>query len=288
MIQIDKIFQGFPILESENLILQLPEIEYAKELYLLLEEPDIKSNYLHPKQKISSIEDIYEFIIAVHENFRNKQAITWIIIEKNSQKLIGMRDLYFDNQYVPVEGQGCITASSRRKGYASECYNLIFEYFKSFGVTKYSAKTNGNYLAPIKMMYNLGFRTTDISFIHSGIFNQRQSSYLLTFLKDLDEEDIEIHQLLGKHVGKKINFFVSAFFRPYEISIQEISGMFQISFKAFYPSHNIHRQFQFGYDRKFIFDLKTGNYFALILDDNVMKLYEYFIENLSTIIHPIQ
>jgi len=279
MIDFNEIFNEFPILQTDNLLLTLPDIEkHSKEIFSLLNEQDIKENYLNPNEKVENLNDIHNYILNIHECFRTKKAITWAIIEKKSGYLIGLRDLYFDSPYEPVEGQGCISKEFRKKGFSKECYNLFFDYFKSFGVSEYTAKCNGKSIAPLKLLYSMGFQTADLAYIHPSFMNNYYSGWSIKFHKNISREQQEIDTILSKNVGKKLNFFVAIFLRPYSIEFTNQHLWFDIKLKTLYSN----KEFHFLYDRKSIITPNTGHEKPFILNDDIMKMYEYFIEKLSS------
>ena len=288
MINIDKIFSSFPNLETNNLYLVPPEIDkHSDEILDLLSDKTVKENYLHLHQKVETMSDVHYFINAIHEEFQNKKAITWALIEKNSGKLIGLRDLFFDSPNSPVEGQGCLKEGYRKKGYSKECYTLFFDYFEKFEVFEYTAKTYGKSIAPLRLLNSLKFETVDIFYQKPIPFSSSYSGWSILFYKHIHNEPHKIgDSLLNMGFLKDFVFFVMTLLKPYSSKLTEATSFnsgFRIDFEliTYYPHNESHRKYKFSYNGNSIWKLGDTNKKPFLLDDSVMELYKYFLDNFS-------
>lgn len=284
MINKAALFSSFPVIETDRLILSLPNFfddQDVSQVYSLLNQKLIKRDYLNPNDKIQNHHTAKIYIYCMHDYFKNKKAIRWAIIEKRTNKIIGLRDVYFDSG-VFCEIQGCISKEYRRKGYSQECYQAIFETLRSYGVTKYQARTLGNSIAPIKLLFSVGFSTTDIAMINNPFLGHH--GWKLEFRRDLNIERDFIPDLYS--ISKDLDFFVHSFLRPMHIKIEnrtDTIGFHVLELDAFYPMFNVRRKFNFGFNHNRVYFLDgTERSFDLdIYGSNFMKIYEIFIDHLS-------
>lgn len=165
MINYDALFNTFPKLESERIILdKFSMYEYLPFLQMC-NESEYKKLYLDPETHISQndakryIEEIYP------KNFLNRTEIDFAVkvkINKYHSFLIGERTIFVDNPYSAVETQGYIKEGYRDNGLNQEVLFLIESFLEKANVEllKFNCKSNNERV--IHYASKLGYVTTGI------------------------------------------------------------------------------------------------------------------------------
>jgi [ribosomal protein S5]-alanine N-acetyltransferase len=84
---INKEFNPFPMLETTRLILKKVDTEHLDQLFELLSNPEVaKFDYFYP---VTSIKEVIKFIDRYREEVEKSEEITWAIVLKETNKLIG-------------------------------------------------------------------------------------------------------------------------------------------------------------------------------------------------------
>lgn len=168
----NKLFNKFPILENTDILLR-PVIESDLEfLFNYLNEEDIIKEYSSDKRYTDLKEVHSDFIYYPKANFDNWAQIMWAIIDKKSNKIIGIRDCWFDAVDKPVTIQGFISKNQRNKGFSKSAYNLILNFLNACSVENLIANTSSENFAAISLLYSMGFYQTEISTLLDDNYNE--------------------------------------------------------------------------------------------------------------------
>ncbi len=155
MIQID--FKPFPKLETERLLLRAIELSDVDDLFEILSDPVVAENdYFYP---VDSKEKAISFIERYHRELENNEEITWGIILKENQKLIGTFCLgSFDKDAKRAEIGYAISQEQWGKGYATEATKQILSYgFKNLKLNRIEATITPGNDSSVKVLEKSGF-----------------------------------------------------------------------------------------------------------------------------------
>ncbi|MCP4437781.1 MAG: GNAT family N-acetyltransferase [Aureispira sp.] len=83
----DKVFERFPVLESERLVYRNYKKEDALDLLAIRSDEEVM-RYMD-STPFRDMEDALKLIESCHDSFQNKEGINWIIVEKESNAVVG-------------------------------------------------------------------------------------------------------------------------------------------------------------------------------------------------------
>jgi ribosomal-protein-alanine N-acetyltransferase len=163
---INKCFIPFPQLETQRLILRQVETTDVEQLYDILSDAEVaKFDYFYP---VTSIEEATKFIERYKKEWEEKEEITWGIILKETNQLLGICCLGdFDEGARRSEIGYDITQAEWGKGYATEALEAVIDFgFHVMNLNRMEATiTPGNH-ASIKVLRKLNF-------VQEGIVRER-------------------------------------------------------------------------------------------------------------------
>lgn len=163
---INKSFVPFPTLETDRLLLRLVEDSDVEQLYEVLSDAEVaKFDYFHP---LTSIEQALKFIARFKNELEENEEITWGIILKETNQLIGTCNMgSFDDGARRAEIGYDIAQSKWGKGYATEALGAVIEYgFKTMNLNRIEATITPGNDASVKVL-------TKLNFVHEGIVRER-------------------------------------------------------------------------------------------------------------------
>ena len=152
------LFTGqYPVLEGETIRLRPPNASDVEPLYWLLQESLTAQDYWADTAapSLGQVGVIYPRHALV--NYQRGNSITWIIELKDTKEVVGIRDLFVDDEYKPVTVQGFVGAAYRQQGISREAYGLIIEFARSREVVGIRANTSATNFAAIALLYSVGF-----------------------------------------------------------------------------------------------------------------------------------
>ncbi len=138
----ETVFDVFPELESERLLYRAYKKEDTETLFNIRSHKDV-SKYMDttiPKRT----EDTEKRIEGYHTAFTENKGITWAIIEKDSNTLIGDFGIWrIDRQNSRGEIGYILHPDFWGKGYMKECMNTLIRYgFNDINLHSYVANVN--------------------------------------------------------------------------------------------------------------------------------------------------
>ena len=136
------VFDGFPELESSRLLFRAYKMEDAETLFYMRSHTAI-SKYLDteiPKR----IEDTEKRIKGYHDAFNEGKGITWAIVEKQSNKVIGDFGIWrIERQNSRGEIGYILHPNYWGKGYMTEALNALIRFgFDKINLHSYEANVN--------------------------------------------------------------------------------------------------------------------------------------------------
>lgn len=141
--QVNKtVFNAFPQLESERLLYRAYKLKDAAAL-LNIRNHDAVSKYMDTMIPYR-IEDSEDRIKLYHNTFKEKKGITWAIVEKQSNSLIGDFGIWdIDKKNSRGEIGYILHPDFWKKGYMSEALNTLIRFgFDHINLHSYEANVN--------------------------------------------------------------------------------------------------------------------------------------------------
>jgi len=154
----ETVFDTFPELESERLLYRAYTTEDAETLFHMRSHPDV-SKYMDTAVPKHS-EDTRRRIEGYHKAFDDKKGITWAIIEKQSNALIGDFGIWrIDKQNSRGEIGYILHPTFWKKGYMNEAMHTLIRFgFKVLNLHSYEANVNIDNKRSKTLLLKLGFK----------------------------------------------------------------------------------------------------------------------------------
>ena len=110
----------FPTLEGSNILMREAQATDMYEILHLLQDKDVINEYTNGNDgSFQSLEQIrFLYFDNAIATYQTRQQIQWIIVEKISNKVLGVRELFIDNANEPVTVQGFMGAPHRLRGHS--------------------------------------------------------------------------------------------------------------------------------------------------------------------------
>ncbi|SHK07552.1 ribosomal-protein-alanine N-acetyltransferase [Clostridium amylolyticum] len=163
---INKCFVPFPKLETERLLLRQVVDKDLEQLYEILSDAEVaKFDYFYP---VTSKLEALKFVERYNEELKENEEITWGIILKESNKLIGICCLGdFDEGARRTEIGYDIAQAQWGNGYATEAIKAVIDYgFNTMNLNRIEATITPGNNASVNVLRKLNF-------IQEGIVRER-------------------------------------------------------------------------------------------------------------------
>ena len=163
---INKFFIPFPKLETERLILRQVDDEDVEQLYEMLSDIEVaKFDYFYP---VTSKVEVMKFIERYNKELEENEEITWGIILKETNNLIGTCCLGdFDEGARRAEVGYDITQREWGKGYATEALEAVINFgFSIMNLNRIEATITLGNNASVRVL-------TKLNFTQEGIVRER-------------------------------------------------------------------------------------------------------------------
>ena len=149
---INKCFAPFPRLETQRLILRKVRDSDVESLNNILSDPEVaRFDYFYP---VTSDVEVVKFIERYNTELKESVEITWGIISKESNKLIGICCLGdFDDRARRAEIGYDIVQTEWNKGYATEALEAIIDFgFTTMNLNRIEATITPGNDASVKVL----------------------------------------------------------------------------------------------------------------------------------------
>lgn len=154
----DDVFNQFPNIETENLVLKSFTMQDADELFSTRSDSRV-TKYLD-RDKHQTIEESKTMIQRIIQSYKDKAGINWIIREKASNEVvgyIGFRRLIRES--VRAEIGYALKPEHWGKGYMSEALARTIEFgFTEFGLHSIMGNVNPQNDSSIRILEKFGFK----------------------------------------------------------------------------------------------------------------------------------
>ena len=185
MVEINKeVFNSFPELDSERLILREILPEDAEIMFELRTDDDVML-YMDT-YKMKSIEDADKLITSLSESFKKGAGINWGLVDKREKVFIGYFGIWrIDEKNCRGEIGYALLPKYWGKGFMQEAFNVLLPYaFRELNLHSLEGNVNPDNLASIKVLEKAGFR--------------KEAYFRENFLFDGQFKDSIIYSLLEK------------------------------------------------------------------------------------------
>lgn len=154
----DNVFNQFPKLETDRLLLDEFKISDAEELFNLRSD-DRVMKYLD-RDNHKSVKDSEEMIESIIKSYKDKTGLNWIIREKESEKVAGYIGYWrLIRESVRAEIGYALSPDFWGKGLMYETLIKIIKFgFTEFGLHSVEGNVNPNNIKSIKVLEKLRFR----------------------------------------------------------------------------------------------------------------------------------
>lgn len=163
---LNEYFNAFPDLETERLILRQVMEKDVDQLFKILSDAEVaKFDYFYP---VTSKEEVMKFINRYRQELEEGEEITWGIIERNTNRLIGtccMGD--FDEGARRAEIGYDIAQVEWGKGYATEAIRAVIDFgFNAMDLNRIEATITPGNDSSVRVLRKLDF-------VQEGIVRER-------------------------------------------------------------------------------------------------------------------
>ena len=180
---INKSCVPFPKLETERLILRQVNEKDVKQIYEILSNVEVaKYEYFYP---VKSKEEAMEFIERYKQNLEDEEEITWGIILKETNKLIGTCCLGDFNVGARRAEIGYNIAQAEwNKGYATEALAAVIGFgFDNINLNRIEATITPGNNASVKVLKKLKFTQEGVVRERDLIKGKLEDGIIMAILK---------------------------------------------------------------------------------------------------------
>jgi RimJ/RimL family protein N-acetyltransferase len=154
----------FPTLEGKTVRLREVREADIPVLFTLLQDPDVLRDYcveggFETKEQVK-----YIYLTCARANYQSRQQIQWLVEEKATGTILGVRDLFVDNAVKPLTVQGFMGKAFRKRGFSKEAYTLILDYTRQHGAAGLMANTSVENFAAVALLFSVGFKPDYVAF----------------------------------------------------------------------------------------------------------------------------
>ena len=153
----DDVFDVFPVLETDRLLLREIIPEDAKEIYEVRSDEEAMKYFGH--NVYTSFAEADEMIMSVINGFKNKEGIRWGITLKGSDKLIGSGGIWrLMKQHLRGEIGYDLSPKYWKKGIMTEALTEIIRFsFDNMNLHSIEANLDPDNAASVRLLEKLGF-----------------------------------------------------------------------------------------------------------------------------------
>lgn len=158
---------GTKKLESQRLLLRKGTIDDANQIFNNYGKDSIVSKYV-VWNRHESVKDAEKLMRKWRESYENKDSYKWLVVEKETDKVIGsLTAVRVNNDNKTIEVGFCFGSKWWNKGFATECLKRVIKFFfEEVGVETVYANHLSDNLASGRVMQKAGMK-------HDGTLRNR-------------------------------------------------------------------------------------------------------------------
>lgn len=151
------LFEPFPVIETERVLLQKPDLSDAQNISLLRSEP-LNSQFLLRDQTMS-LQQAHDWLIKIINNLEEQRSILWMIRDKADLGFAGTICLWnFSDDKSEAELGYELFPAYQGKGIMTEAVGAVLQYAATLQLRKVEAYTQKNNLASINLLLRKQFK----------------------------------------------------------------------------------------------------------------------------------
>ena len=131
MIDYNFIFDKFPVVTTDRLILRAYVVADQPTLFKMYQDKDVAREFIGEGMFMTFNDALINITTTYPDSFLNRKDISWAVSLKSTGEVIGQRDLFIDHPEEPVLTQGFIRLEYRNKGYNQEVLKGIIEFLRN-------------------------------------------------------------------------------------------------------------------------------------------------------------
>ena len=168
----NQVFDHFPVLESERLVYRNHEKRDALDLFIIRSDEQVM-RYMD-SAPFRSIEDAQKLIENCHHSFENKEGLNWIIVEKESNAVVGYCGYWrLIRSSCRAEIGYALKPEYWGKGYMQEALKRVLDFaFNDLQVHSIAANVNPDNEHSKQLLLKMGFRQ-EAYFRENYLYNGR-------------------------------------------------------------------------------------------------------------------
>ena len=175
---------NFPVIYKDELILKKPLITHFKDIFEIFSNEEVVMYDIFPK--MANYDQAKRYIERYEKEFAEKEEITWIIHDRNSEESVGvccLGDFDFDSQRCEIGYD--IKRRFWNQGYATKTIKAITEYaFKELGLNRVEAFISPENKASIRVLEKCGYSYEGLLRQRDLIKGKLEDAYVMALLKD--------------------------------------------------------------------------------------------------------
>jgi ribosomal-protein-alanine N-acetyltransferase len=169
----DEVFESFPVLETDRLILREINLKDVNEIYAVRSDKEAMKYFGH--NVYTSVAEAEDMIRVVIDGFKNKEGIRWGITLKDSDKLIGSAGIWrLLKQHHRGEIGYDLLPKYWKQGIMFEALSEIIKFgFDKMNLHSIEANLDPDNIASVKLLEKSGFEKEGHlkdSFYLNGVF----------------------------------------------------------------------------------------------------------------------
>jgi len=180
-------FSIFPTLTTPRLVLRQPILEDAPDIFSYLSDPEVQKYDSDPP-----LHELAEAVTAIEnsrQRFAARQGITWSIVLKEENRVIGGFAFYFwDRCYYKADLGYTLARLYWRRGIATEALQALTQFgFETMHLHRINVDTRMDNIASVRLMEKIGFhhegvrreciRNEDGTYQSWGLFGMLEDEY---------------------------------------------------------------------------------------------------------------
>lgn len=148
---------GFPVLESERLLLRAPREADVPATFALFSDPTVMRYW--SRAPMTEEREAVEFLDGIARGFHERSFINWIVVERATAQMIGTCTLYEILPQHLRSGIGyALLPSSQGRGFASEAVSMaVIWAFEVLGMHRVEADIHPDNLPSRRVLERCGF-----------------------------------------------------------------------------------------------------------------------------------
>ena len=153
----EDVFNNFPTLETERLILRKLRLEDAKDVFEYASDPEVSKYVTWEPHR--SIEDSINLIKFTHEYYERKEGIIWGIVYKENNKVIGTCDISPVTKHFRSEIAYALARNYLGKGLMTEAVKEVIRFgFERMNLNRIQAMCIPENIGSYRVMEKVGMK----------------------------------------------------------------------------------------------------------------------------------